>query len=55
MSESKETDNQKSTPVKGETVYSFPAHSIAISAKTRTEAEKKLKDELKKREEQSND
>jgi len=55
MVEAKDTGKQESTPVKGEQVYSFPAHSVAVSAKSLPEAEKKLKEELKKREEQSND
>lgn len=55
MSEPKEAESQKSTSVKGERVYSFPEHSIAVNAKSLPEAEKKLKEELKKREEQSND
>jgi len=54
MTEAKEVEAQKSTP-KGEQVYSFPEHSIAVTAKSLPEAEKKLKEELKKREEQSND
>lgn len=55
MTEAKEVEAQKSTPAKGEQVYSFPEHSIAVTAKSLPEAEKKLKEELKKREEQSND